>query len=354
MPNALNLTELAELVKGTIVKPAEVLIRGIDEPETGSREDCAFLLTPRPLAELEVGVLITGPKVTLDFPQTAHITVANPRLAFAQALGYFHPQPVLPPASGVHPQAFVDPTATVHPTARIGWGTYVGPRVVVGAGTILFPGVYIGAEVTLGAGCMVYPNAVILDRSVLGDRVMVFAGVVIGSDGFGYVSTAAGHFKVPQTGRVVLEDDVEVGANSTIDRATLKETRIGRGSKIDNLVMVAHNCQIGEHCMIISQVGIAGSVKIGDRTIIAAQAGLAGRHSHLEVGSDSVIFARSGVTRSLPKGAQVSGFPAQDHRTELKEKAALTRLPALLQQVRKLQQRVQDLERDRDQPQTGS
>jgi UDP-3-O-[3-hydroxymyristoyl] glucosamine N-acyltransferase len=182
-----------------------------------------------------------------------------------------------------------------------------------------------------------------LDRSSIGDRVILNPGVVIGGDGYGYVQTRQGHLKIPQVGRVVIGDDVEVGANSTIDRATLQETKIGRGTKIDNLVMIAHNAQIGADCLIISQSGIAGSTIIGDRTIIAAQAGVASL-THLEIGPDSVVYGRAGVHKSFPAGSKISGFPAQEHRRDLRQQIALTRLPDLLNEVKQLRQRLQELE----------
>ncbi|WP_218082389.1 UDP-3-O-(3-hydroxymyristoyl)glucosamine N-acyltransferase [Anthocerotibacter panamensis] len=340
---ALSVTDLARLLEGEVVTATDILVKGIAEPDQATPHEVAFLLDQRTLDHTKAGVLVTAKNAVPKLEGNAHIRVANTRVAFAQTLAYFYPQPVLFPLAGIHPQATVDPKATVHPDTRIGAGAYVGPGAVIGAGTTLFPGVYVGAEVRIGVGCILYPQSVVLDRCILGDRVILNSGAVIGGDGFGFATTVRGHLKIPHVGNVVLEDEVEIGANTAIDRATLKETRVGRGTKIDNLVMIGHNAQVGQDCLMVSQSGIAGSTQIGDRTIIAAQAGVAST-GHLEIGSDSVIYGRAGVHRSFPQGSKISGFPAQDHRKELRQQVSLTHVPDLLREVRTLTQRLQQLE----------
>lgn len=338
MPSV-TIDQLAELLGGTVLTPGPALIASIAEPEQAGPTQAAFILGEGRTLARDLGVVITA---STDLLGPAQITVPQPRVAFAKALDFFFGPPVQLPSPGVHPSAFIDPQAQVDPTARIAMGVYVGPQAVVGADTALFPGVYIGAAAQIGSGCILYPNAVVLDRSVLGNRVILNPGAVIGGDGFGYAPTRQGHLKIPQIGRVVLEDDVEIGANSTIDRATLTETRVQRGTKIDNLVMIGHNVQVGADCLLISQSGLAGSTKIGDRTIIAAQAGVAAT-THLEVGPDSLIYGRSGVHKSFPAGSKIAGFPAQDHGRERRQQIALMRLPELLKEFRSLQRRVEAL-----------
>ncbi len=343
MTKTLTVAQLAELLGGEVLIDSAVLITGISEPENALASHCTFLLEQRPLARTEAAVLITPAGIMLDFIPQAHITVANSRLAFAKTLAYFYPEPITAPKVGIHPQASVDPTAQIDPSASVAAHVYVGAGAIVGAGSKLFAGVYLGSGVTVGADCLLYPNAVVLDHCVLGNRVILNPGAVIGGDGFGFVTTRQGHLKIPQTGKVILEDDVEIGANTTIDRATLRETKIGRGTKIDNLVMIGHNAQVGDDCMIISQSGIAGSTKLGDRCIVAAQAGIASL-GHVEIGSDSVVYGRAGVHKSFAAGSQIAGFPAQEHKKERRQQVSLTRVPELISEMRQLKRRLEELE----------
>ncbi|WP_287129975.1 UDP-3-O-(3-hydroxymyristoyl)glucosamine N-acyltransferase [Candidatus Cyanaurora vandensis] len=349
MTLSVSVADFARLIDGQVVRSSPVAITGVADPETAQADQATFFLERLP-TPTGAGLVITQTKQ--DCPGTAaHITVAQPRVAFAYALAHFHPEPIKRPPVGIHPQALVHPTATIHPTACLGAGSYVGAGTTIGAETVLFPGVYLGDSVTVGRGCLLYPQVVVLDRGVLGDRVILHPGVVIGGDGFGFTSTPQGQLKVPQVGRVVLEDDVEIGANSTVDRATLRETRIGRGSKLDNLVMIGHNVQMGQDCLVVSQSGIGGSTKLGDRIIVAAQSGIASM-THIEIGADSVIYGRAGVHKSFPSGSQIAGFPAQDRLRERRQQVSLTKVPELLKEMRELQKRVQDLEQAQGIPRT--
>jgi UDP-3-O-[3-hydroxymyristoyl] glucosamine N-acyltransferase len=227
--------------------------------------------------------------------------------------------------------ARVDPSASVGPHCAIGPGVTVGPRSVLHAGVVLYEGV------TLGADCVLHARCVVAAASVLGDRVILQPGVVIGGSGFGYVGAEGGGLRhVYDVGRVVVEDDVEIGANSTVDRGTIVDTRIGRGTKIDNLVQIGHNSQIGEHVVIAAQVGMGGSTRVEDGSAIFGQAGLAG---HLRVGPDAVVGARCGVHKDVAPGAHVHGYPQRDSRAWRRESAALARLPELLRRVRRLEKR---------------
>ncbi|MBE3583555.1 MAG: UDP-3-O-(3-hydroxymyristoyl)glucosamine N-acyltransferase [Limnochordaceae bacterium] len=276
----------------------------------------------------------------------------QPRLAFGRLLALFSRRPV--PSGGLHP------TAWVAPSARLGKGVCLGPyavvdeqaqlgdRVVVGAGAYVGIGVQVGEETVLG------PHVVLYDGVVLGRRVLVQAGAVIGSDGFGYERTPDGFYHLPHMGTVVLEDEVEVGANSTIDRAMVGTTRIGRGTKIDNLVQVAHNVQIGSECLLAGLAGVAGSAVLEPRVTLAGQAGVA---DHAHIGAGTTVAARGLAAGTVPGGLLVSGVPAREHRQELRVLAATQRLPELLARVRALEQQVQALTAARQpfgQPEGGS
>lgn len=267
------------------------------------------------------------------------VLVDYPRLAFAQVLALFAPPD--PQPSGI------DPSARVHPEAQLGERVCVGPLASIaagariGAGTRLGAGVHIGADTELGRDCLVHPGVIVRDRVRIGDRVILQAGAVIGADGFGYVPADGAHHKVPHIGTVIVEDDVEVGANTTIDRGTCGATVIGKGTKIDNLVQIGHNVKIGEHCLVVALTGLAGSSSLGRRVTLAGQSGVAG---HIHVGDGSLVYARGLVAADLPAGAQVSGAPARPHGDALRQLAALARVPKLLSQIEALKAQVAALE----------
>jgi UDP-3-O-[3-hydroxymyristoyl] glucosamine N-acyltransferase len=223
----------------------------------------------------------------------------------------------------------------------IGPNVVVGDRVTLGARVMVLPGAVIGPEVAIGDDCLIYPNVVIRDGTRIGNRVIVHAGAVIGEDGFGFVSGDGGYEKVPQLGRVIIEDNVEIGANSCIDRATTGATVIREGTRIDNLVQVAHNVCIGQHSILCAQVGIAGSTTVGDHVTLAGQVGVVG---HIEIGDQAMVGAQGGVTKSIPAGSRVSGYPATPHHLAKRMYAAFRQLPDLLKEVRRLKQRVRELE----------
>lgn len=283
-----------------------------------------------PLAVLGALLVAPGLVLAVDVP---HLACANPRLAFAQALAYYHPEDV--PPAGVHP------TATVAPDAQLGAGVSIGPHASIGSGAVLGDGVVIGDGavvangVVLGAGTRLFPQVVIYPRCTLGARVRVHAGTVIGSDGFGYEWDGTRHAKIPQVGGVIIEDDVELGANVTVDNGTVGATVIRRGTKVDNLVHLAHNVEVGEHTLLVAQVGISGSTRVGAGCVLGGQVGVAG---HLSIGPRSTIAAKSGVSKNVPGNATYSGFPLRRHEEEKKIKAALGRLPQLLRRVARLEQ----------------
>ncbi len=309
-------------------------LRGIREAEPG---DLTFVANPRYLDGLRTcraSAVILTPDAPR--PPMAALRTPNPYLAFARALALFHPPRPEPP--GIHP------TAVLEESVRLGSGVHIGALCFVGAGTeigeetTLCPQVYVGRGVRLGRQCEIRPRAVLADGCWLGDRVVVQSGAVIGGDGFGYAPDRDRRYhKIPQVGRVVLEDDVEVGANATIDRATLGETRIRRGTKIDNLVMIAHNVAVGEDTVIVAQVGISGSTSVGSRVTLAGQVGVVG---HIHIGDDVTIGAQAGVIKDVPDGAVLAGSPALPHLEAKRQVAYLRRLPELAETVRELKRRL--------------
>ncbi|VAW15700.1 UDP-3-O-[3-hydroxymyristoyl] glucosamine N-acyltransferase, partial [hydrothermal vent metagenome] len=270
------------------------------------------------------------------------VLVENPSLAFSKIVTYV-----------MESESFsfqgIDSSAVIAEDALVGKNVAIGPHVVVsrcakiGDGSVIFAGSYIGERCVLGKNSTVYPNVTIREKTILGENVIVHSGTVLGSDGFGFEQVDEVHTKIPQIGIVEIGDDVEIGSNVTIDRARFDKTRIGRGTKIDNLVQIAHNVQIGENCIIVAQVGISGSTIIEDNVILAGQAGLAG---HLKVGKNAIVASQAGVTKSIPAGIMVSGYPAKEHTRAKKVNACLQRLPKLNKNVGDLEKRILSLEEE--------
>jgi UDP-3-O-[3-hydroxymyristoyl] glucosamine N-acyltransferase len=270
----------------------------------------------------------------------AVIRVTNPDLAFAQAVELFAP-PVCRPVSGISEQAFITPGTQFGADVAVSPFVYIDGGTSIGDGSILYPHVFVGRDVRIGRNCVIYPNVVIRERSVIGNNVIIHAGTVVGSDGFGYSTVDGVQVKIPQIGIVVIEDDVEIGSNVSIDRARFDRTVIGKGTKIDNLVQIAHNVHIGRNSVIISQCAIAGSARIGNNVILAGQCAIDG---HIEIGDGARIAAKAGVTKNVPPESQVSGFPAQPHGEQLREQAVMRKLPELLREMRRLEERLASLE----------
>ncbi len=329
----MRLSELASALGCALEGDGAIEIRALRGIREAGPGDLTFLANPRyqeALAASRAAAVILGPDAPR--PPMAALRTPNPYLAFACALTLLHPTPQEPP--GVHPSAVLEEGVRLGPGVRIGALCFVGARSEIGEGSSLAPQVHVGRGARLGRGCVIRPRAVLADGCWLADRVVVQSGAVIGGDGFGYARDREGRYhKIPQVGRVVLEDDVEVGANTTIDRATLGETRIGRGTKIDNLVQIAHNVVVGQDTVIVAQVGISGSTTIGSRVTLAGQVGIVG---HLRVGDDVTIGAQAGVTKDVPAKAVVLGSPAIPHVEFKRQVAALARLPELARALRGL------------------
>jgi UDP-3-O-[3-hydroxymyristoyl] glucosamine N-acyltransferase len=336
----MTLAELAAHLSGTLIGDGALPITGAAGCDTVQAGEVTFVMDARRLAEAEASpaAAIIAP-VEIGEAGKPLIQVADPRAAFAQALALFDwRRPVTP---GIDPRACVAAGASVAPTAHVGAGAWVGEDAVIGDGAVIHPLAVIGYGVTIGASTVVHPHVTVYPHCTIGERCQIHAGTVIGADGHGYTPGPEGWGKVPHLGTVIIEDDVELGACVTVDRSVSGATVVGRGSKIDNLVMIAHNVQIGAHCMIVSQVGVAGSSVVEDWVVMAGQAGVA---DHRHIGKGAQLAVRAGVTRDVPAGAIVSGFPAQDHRDQLRSEAAVRKLPALLDRLKALEARVAELE----------
>jgi UDP-3-O-[3-hydroxymyristoyl] glucosamine N-acyltransferase len=278
------------------------------------------------------------PDAALHIPM---IAVDDAELAIARVLELFAP-PVPRPPVGVDAAARVHPSAQIADAVAIAPNVHIGPRARIGRGSILHAGVYIGDDAVIGENCELFPNAIVRERCTLGNRVILHAGAVIGSDGFGYRWDGSRHAKVPQIGTVEIGDDVEIGSCSCVDRAKFAVTRIGRGTKIDNLVQIAHNCQIGEHCIIAGQTGLAGSAKLGRGVILGGQVAI---RDHVTLGDGAMVAATSGVAEDVPPKTIVSGTPALPHRQSLREQGALRQLPELRERVRQLEQEIEAIKK---------
>jgi UDP-3-O-[3-hydroxymyristoyl] glucosamine N-acyltransferase len=325
----LTVAEIARQLSGEVAGDAAAMLTGFAMANTAKPGDLTFAENAEYFAAAEASAataVIAGKDFSSD--KKTVIRVANPRVAFAKALAVFFPEPKLAP--GVHSSAVIARSAQVDPTAHIGPHCTIGERVKIGADVVLQSGNFIGDDSVIGDGTNLFPNVTVYSRSQIGKRVRIHSGAVIGSDGFGYVLDAGFHRKVQQIGNVVIGDDVEIGANATVDRGALGPTVIGKGTKIDNLVQVGHNVEIGEHCIIISQVGIAGSTKLGNYCVLAGQAGIAG---HLKIGNQVTIGSKSGVMHNIPAGETWMGIPAQPDKQAKRVMIALQRLPDLLKKV---------------------
>jgi UDP-3-O-[3-hydroxymyristoyl] glucosamine N-acyltransferase len=333
------LSELARQLNLTL-DGADREISGVNTLADAGPDQVSFLANPKYRDQLALtraaAVILTAEDA--DGVETALIS-DTPYLAFARAVQLFaRPQGSFSGQSG---QSFIHPEASVADSATIAPNVFIGAGAEIGSDTTLFPGCYVGEECRVGQGCTLYPNAVLMAGTEVGDRVTLHAGVVLGSDGFGFAQSQAGMEKFPQIGRVVVEDDVEIGANSTIDRAALGETRIGRGTKIDNLVQLGHNVLVGKNSIIVAQVGVAGSTTIGDQVILAGQVGVAG---HLTIGDRCRVGAQSGIGRDLEPGTDVSGTPAMPHGTYLRASTTIPRLPDMARRIRKLEKELEKMQ----------
>ncbi|HEY2971981.1 MAG TPA: UDP-3-O-(3-hydroxymyristoyl)glucosamine N-acyltransferase [Pyrinomonadaceae bacterium] len=338
----MKLSELAALTAAQTDKAsADLEITGAAGLDDAGAGDVTFLANPRYTPRVnttQASAIYLSEDAQID-REIPVLRARDPYLAYTRALRLFHPEAQFTPF--VHETAVIDPSATVAENVWIGAGVVIGPSSRIAAGVRLYPNVTIYEEVAIGKDSTIHSGAVIRERSQVGERVVIHNNVVVGCDGFGYAKDEQKRWlKIPQAGRVVIEDDVEIGAGATIDRASVGESRIGRGTKIDNLVQIGHSCTVGEDTLLCAQVGLAGSSHIGNRVILAGQAGVAG---HLTIGDDVVLTAKSATSHDVPAGKVISGIPAFDNRDWLKSTAAFRRLGEMQRRIRELEKKIAEL-----------
>lgn len=340
----MKLSEIAERLGCRLDGDGAIEIRGIAPLEDAGPGDLTFFTNPKyapQLRETRASAVILGDTSDVALPPgAAALRSPHAYLAFARAAGIFAPAPAIP--AGVHPLASVDPSAVIASDAAISAFVSVAAGARIGARCVVYPHVTIGEGATIGKDCVVHARVSIRERVTIGNRVVLQDGAVIGSDGFGFATGPDGaHHKIPQAGGVVIEDDVEIGANTAIDRPAVGATRIGAGSKIDNLVQIAHGVKIGQGVLLAAQVGIAGSSRLEDKVTLAGQVGVAG---HLTIGSGVIATAQTGIPNSVDAGSFISGYPAIANRDWLKSSAVFRKLPELKKAVSDLQRRLDELE----------
>jgi UDP-3-O-[3-hydroxymyristoyl] glucosamine N-acyltransferase len=335
------LLKIASLLDGNIIGDSGKLISGVTPFDSAGKDDITMAGSKKFLSRIDeskAGAII----VPLDFSVTSQnlIQVDNPKLAFAKVKQYFHPP--AKPETGIHPQAQIGLNFKFGQSVAIGPFVYIGDRVTLGDRVWLQPGVFIGDDVTIGEDVTIYPNVSILRRCIIGNRVSINSCSVIGSDGFGYAQDGEVHHKIPHTGIVQIDDDVEIGANNTIDRGTFGKTWICQGVKTDNHVHVAHNVTVGQNTLLVAQVGISGSTTIGKNAILAGQAGIA---EHLNIGDHAIVGPQTGVGKSVPDGqAVMSGFPEMPYNVWLRVQRTVLKLPDIKKKLGELEKRLQYLE----------
>jgi UDP-3-O-[3-hydroxymyristoyl] glucosamine N-acyltransferase len=328
--------EIAARLQGEVVGDGSVVLKGFAQADHAQPGDLTFAENADYFARAEQSaasaIIVDG-----QFASSVKvlIRVKQARIAFAKVLALFFPEPVYP--AGVHPTAVVAGSAQIDPTAHVGPCCVVGEKVRIGPRSVLQGGNHLGADCRLGEEVHLFPNVTLYARTEIGNRVRIHSGAVIGSDGYGYVLDAGIHRKVPQIGNVIIGDDVEIGANVTIDRGALGSTIIGKGTKIDNLVQIAHNVVVGEHCLLVSQVGVAGSTKLGNYVVVAGQVGITG---HLKIGNQVTIAAQAGVMNDIPDGETWLGTPARPDRQAKRQLIAMQHLPDVLRRLAAIEKKL--------------
>jgi UDP-3-O-[3-hydroxymyristoyl] glucosamine N-acyltransferase len=331
----LTAAAIAELVGGTLIGDGSIRVRAIAPLDRAGPSDLSFLGAPKyaaAFAASRAGVVLIAPELAESpGPVPARVIVAKPMEAMLSLLPRFHRAPAAP--VGVHATAVIGSRVKLGANASVGPYAVLGDDVSLGDGAVIRAHCVIDAGVEIGEAALLYPSVTVYSGSRIGNRVIIHAGARIGSDGFGYVQQGGVHSKIPHVGRCLIEDDVEIGANTTIDRGSIDDTVVGAGTKIDNLVQVAHNVRIGRACLIMAQVGIAGSVRVEDGAMLLGQVGVAGHHT---IGKRAIVAAQAGVFGDIPAGETWSGYPARPHKDALRAQAALFKLPSLLRRIERL------------------
>jgi UDP-3-O-[3-hydroxymyristoyl] glucosamine N-acyltransferase len=343
MDKSLTLQEIAERIGGTLEGNAQEKISKVAEIEHASAGQITFCANPKYQKFIETthaSCIIIDAAASVSRRDIGIIRVADAYAAFMQVQKHFAP-PAPKISAGIHPSSSVAATAKIAKSAAIGAFAVIGENVVIGENAVIHPHVTLGDGVEIGAGTVIYPHVTVYYGCKIGSNVTVHAGTVIGSDGFGFAENSGEYDKIPQLGIVVIEDEVEIGANCTIDRATIGETHIKRGCKIDNLVQIAHNVTIGENTIIVAQSGVSGSTKLGKHVILAGQAGVVG---HIELADNVIVTAQSGVSKSLMKPGMYMGSPAREYHTALRSEAIQRKMPELMEELQRLKERVKEIE----------
>ncbi|MFH1406400.1 MAG: UDP-3-O-(3-hydroxymyristoyl)glucosamine N-acyltransferase [Candidatus Omnitrophota bacterium] len=338
----LTVKEIAKLLSGEVVGDPDIKIKGVCGIKESKPGDITFIANSRynPLMDNTQASCVITSRDVKNAPRTI-IRTENPSLAFAKIVSVFWPEQIKHP-TGMHA------TATIGKNVKLGKDVAVDANAVlednceIGDRTIIYAGVYVGHNAKIGADCIIYPNVTIRDNLTIGNRVSVHSGTVIGSDGFGFATVKGLHHKIPQIGTVIIEDDVEIGSNVAIDRARFGKTIVGKGTKIDNLVQIAHNVVLGENCIVIAQTGISGSTEVKNNVTFAGQSGTVG---HITIGENSVIAAQAGVTKAVPPNTCVSGYPAKPHHIAKRINACMQRLPILFKIISGIDKRIKELEK---------
>ncbi len=332
----MKLKDLAELIGGRVSGNPDIEITGASVIKEAGEGDITFLADKKYLNDVlgsKAAAVIT--KDEIKGSPASLIIAGNPYLAFAKALEALYRKPRTP--SGISDKAVICEGVSLGGEVTVYPGVYISCGVVIGSGVTLYPGVYIGENSAIGDNSLIYPNVVIRENVRIGRDVIIHAGSVIGADGFKYIFENGSHYKIPQVGGVIIEDNVEIGANVTIDRATTGNTIVGAGTKIDNLVQIAHNVRIGKNCIIVAQVGIGGSAEIGNGSVLAGQVGI---KDHAKIGDGVTVGAQSGVTGDIPHGQVYSGMPAIPHGTWLRAQSIFSKLPEYIRRLQELERKI--------------
>jgi UDP-3-O-[3-hydroxymyristoyl] glucosamine N-acyltransferase len=337
-----KLYDIAKFLNAELLGDGDVEIKKVAEIQNAVRGDITFIANPkyeRFFDTTQASAVIVGKNFNKRRDDISLLLVDEPYFAFVKVLKLLNPPVELLPA-GIHPTAVVAQSAVLGKNVRIGANAVIGERVKIGDNTVIMPGVVVGDDVEIGSDVLIYPNVTIYHKCKIGNRVIIHSGTVIGSDGFGFAPRPDGSYeKIPQVGIVVIEDDVEIGSNCSVDRATLGETVIKRGAKLDNLIQIAHNVVIGENTVIAAQTGIAGSTKIGRNCVLAGQVGIVG---HIEIADRTTIAAQSGVSKSITEPGKVYfGYPAREHSVALRIEGAIRQLPELVKEFWELKSKIE-------------
>lgn len=337
----LKLKEIADLLKAELIGDPNIVIKGISGIKEAKEGDITFLANSKYLPLLK-DTQASAVIVSLDIGEyfnKAIIKIDKPSLAFNKVVDFLSPYKTKHP-QGIHPKAIIADKVYLGKNIAIGPYTIIEEGANIADNTIIYGGCFIGQDTEIGKDCLIYPLVSIRERVEIKDRVIIHSGAVIGSDGFGFINVDGRQVKIPQIGTVLIENDVEIGANVAIDRARFDKTVIGEGTKIDNLVHIAHNVIIGKNCTIVAQVGISGSTTIGNNAILAGQAGLVG---HINIGDNAIIAAQAGVTKSVKANTFVSGYPARPHDQARRVNACVQNLPDLYKRIKELEENIDQL-----------